>query len=349
MVSMKITDLFENSISPNSYYLYLETAFIHEGDIEYLYKLIDAAIEAECDGIKFQLIMNVSNAYSPELDINKKMNDWLIDVEEWSSILNYVKERGVEVICLPIDLEAANFCMENNQLIDGIEIHSICFNDYHLLKILSTLKDIPIILGLGGRTLEEIEYAWNILGKKENIILMYGFQSFPTKIDYINLSKISFLRDRFDFPIGYADHTGFNDDSWYNIIENAYFLGARVFEKHIALNKGEKRIDFESAVDISDISNLKNRMEQAMKISGKGDFNIMSEAEQVYRNREKQLVYSRDIRKGETIDYESMGYKVSSCQSDFEQKDIKEVVKRLATRDLKKNSVVKRDDVASKN
>ena len=78
---------------------------------------------------------------------------------------------------------------------------------------------------------------------------MVGFQSFPTNFKDINIEKLMFLKDYTQMlKIGYADHTIYNDD---NMVENnifAYNLGARIFEKHIAIDEGEERIDYISAI-----------------------------------------------------------------------------------------------------
>jgi N,N'-diacetyllegionaminate synthase len=87
------------------------------------------------------------------------------------------------------DKKSIDFGMKFNPKL--IEIHSVCLNDIHLLEKLraNISKDQKVVLGIGGTDLYEIENAIETL-KHDNIILMFGFQNYPTKYKDINLNKI---------------------------------------------------------------------------------------------------------------------------------------------------------------
>ena len=96
-----------------------------------------------------------------------------------------------------------------------------------------------MILGVGGRTIEDIDFALKEMSNlnpdiKSRIILMYGFQSFPTDYEKLNLSKLSNLKEEYNCVLGYADHTSFSEIKIGNeIVKYAYLVGARLIEKHI--------------------------------------------------------------------------------------------------------------------
>jgi len=343
---MKIKEIARNK-DGKEFYIYAETAFIHDGDGEYLIKLIDEARKAKCDGIKFQILIENENANTPDLDNFNDIYRWIFTLETWLKVIKLAKQKNLEVVILPIDVKAAQFCKTHLQYIDAIEIHSACFNDYFLLKKLSTISDIPIILGIGGRTPDEIDYALDMLKANKYLILMYGFQSFPTHIEDINLLKIQKYRDVYNLLVGYADHTRYNEEFGDCLVQYAYMLGARIFEKHITLHKGKKRVDYESAVESTDILQLREKLNTLVTALGKNDISTLNEAERRYKNREKQLVYIKDIKSGETITYDCLGFKVSPNISDFGQKDIQKIVGCKAAKDLHKNNAVKSDDTLS--
>lgn len=342
---MKMQKIINKIKCKNNFYIYAETAFIHEGKLDYIDKLIKEAKKASCDGIKFQILINKDSAYNKDLKIYHDLDRWCFDQNNWLDIIQQAKDIKLETIVSPIDLEAVYFCKQNGKYIDAIEIHSISLNDYYILKELSGPAEMPIILGIGGRTLEDIDYTLDILSPSKNLILMYGHQSFPTKIDNIRLSKIKKYKEHYDLPMGYADHTKFDNEYWYNLVEYSYLMGARIFEKHITLKKGERRIDYESAVAHNDILELRQRLDELIRVIDEDSgFNLNAD-EAKYRNREKQLVYIKDIKAGEKINYSSLGFKVCCQKSSFEQKDIPKIVRCKATKDLKKNKVVEFGDV----
>lgn len=341
---MKLKEIVSNK-DGKEFYLYAETAFIHDGNKEYLIKLVDEAIKAKCDGIKFQILIENENANNTNLSNFNDIYKWIFTPDTWLHVITLAKQKNLEVTVLPIDVKAVQFCKEHIQYVDAIEIHSACFNDYFTLKELSTMSDIPIMLGVGGRTSDEIDYTLDMLKSNNHLILMYGFQSFPTKIEDLNLSKIQKYKEKYGLPVGYADHTRYDDEFGDNLVEYAYVMGARIFEKHITLHKGKKRVDYESAVEYTDIIKLRERLNTLITALGKEDISVLNEAELKYKKREKQLVYIKDLKAGETITYDCLGFKVSAHPSDFEQKDIQKVVGRKVAKDVKKNSVVKVEDI----
>lgn len=344
---MKIKEVIsKNKRGTNDFYIYAETAFIHEGSIDYLMKLIDAAKHAKCNGIKFQILLDIDNAYKKNAGVYHTLKSWRFSKNKWSDIIGHAKDRNLEVIALPVDFEALRFCLDSTRYIDCVEVHPICFNDYLFLKELDGIKGTPVILGVSGSTLDEIDYALGFLKSCQHLLLMYGFQSYPTNTKDINLSRLRRYRELFDLPVGYADHTKFDDPYQYNLMEYAYVMGARIFERHITLTKGKKRTDYVAAVDYKDILELRVRLNRLITVLGEDSKFSLNKAEAGYRNRRKQLVYAKDIERGEKITRTCIAYKVCLETSDFDQKDVHSIIGRKAVRNLKKDCVMKFQDIA---
>jgi sialic acid synthase SpsE len=122
-------------------------------------------------------------------------------------------------------------------------------------------------------------------------------------------------------------------------------MGARIFEKHLTLKKGEKRIDYEAAVGYNDILGLREKLDKLIRVLGEGSRFSLNDAEIEYKNREKQLMYSKDIKAGEEITYGCLSFKICSEKSDVEQRDINKIVGCKATKDLEKDKVVEFGDI----
>ena len=98
---MKLRRLFDNHKLEADFYIYAETAFIHEGDKNYLLKLIDSAKKAKCDGIKFQILLDIEGTYDKDLKIFQKLHEWSFTDDTWLEIIKYAKRKELEVIiCL---------------------------------------------------------------------------------------------------------------------------------------------------------------------------------------------------------------------------------------------------------
>lgn len=344
---MKNISTHENFESQKkNFYILAETAMSHEGDVEYLKKLIDAAKKGKADGIKFQVIMDAEDSYTKGTGLYDNFHKRKISRDDWKEIVKYAKLKNLSIIILPIDIKAVNFLKE--ELINDIwalELHSICFNELPLLNLIKDLN-IPIILGVGGRTSKDIDFTLNKLDfekkSKKEIILMYGFQSFPTNYEKVKISKLKALKKRYHLPLGYADHTNFKDIKIGNeLIKYAYLCGARFFEKHLIIEKGVKRVDFISAIDYQDLLFLREELDKFINILGNNDLDSLNDVELNYRNREKQLVAKYELKRGDLLNKENLGYKVTTEKSDYEQKDYEKLINSKVKTPLKKNEVIK--------
>lgn len=304
-----------------TYYLYVETAFHHEGNVEYLLKLIDAAKESGAKGVKFQVLIELDEFMSSKHTVYNEAKNWIISIDNWEKIFKYTKDLGLDIIFMPMDIKA--FDLISKFEIKYIEIHSVSFRDEKLLKELDK-NNLPLILGIGGRTLVEIE---NLLEKysSREIVLMVGFQAYPSDLKDVKLERISEFKKLYPHcQIGYADHSSFDDDMAIHSNEYAYILGARIFEKHITIDEGKERIDFQSAVSVKKISLINEKLNYLDSI-----FNLNSEfifdmsiKEVIYRNRQKIPTANRKINESEIIKESMLDFKMIDAESFIEEKDL---------------------------
>lgn len=324
-----------------SYYLYVETAFHHEGDKEYLLKLIDQAKKSDAKGIKFQVLIDLnefmSSYHSAYIDAKK----WILTIEDWMEIFQYSKDLGLDIILMPLDVKAFDLIYKFE--IKYIEIHSVSFKDTKLLNELEKTK-VPLIFGIGGRTIEEIDTIVKKYNDRE-IILMVGFQSFPSDLRDIKLERISELRKIYPHcTIGYADHSSYESEMCVTSNEYAYILGARVFEKHIAYEEGIERIDFQSAVSSEKIVTIRKKLdylESILNIDSKETFN-MSEKEVTYRNRQKVPVSKRTLKSGEIILSDMLELKMINQEDVIDSID--EIIGKKILKDIENDSPFTRGD-----
>ena len=289
-------------------YLYTETAFHHEGDFNYLKNLVLESKKAGAKGVKFQVLTNIDDFVSSFHKAYKNLAEYCLSFKEWDQIFSYAHSLDLDIIMMPLNIQALDLLKSHK--VKYLDIHSVSFNDTKLLEAIKATEN-DIILGIGGRTLDEIFIQKSNFGSKLKVLIL-GFQSFPSKIEKIKLGKISQLKTLFpDLTIGYADHSSFKDE--FSILSNEYarLLGATIFEKHITLNEGEERVDAASAVGSKKIKDIIDRLTFIDKyIINTDDSFIMTREEITYRNRQLVCVANKDLKIGEPLNENNVTLKM---------------------------------------
>jgi N,N'-diacetyllegionaminate synthase len=284
----------------NKFYFYTETAFHHEGDMSYMKKLIDETKKTGAEGIKFQVMTKTSDFVSKKHTAFYSLDNYRFSLEEWTEIFKYTHNSGLDIVMMPLNLEA--FKLLDSFEVKYLDIHSVSFNDNYLLEEIKKSEQ-NIILGVGGRTLEEIIKKINYFESKLKV-LMVGFQSFPSQLEDVNIGKIYYLKKLFpDCLIGYADHSSFDNEHAITSNEYARLLGATFFEKHITLTEGAERIDCSAAVGKDKIKIIINKityLEQNVLTDFILSFH-QNEKEITYRNRQLICVAAKSLKKNTII------------------------------------------------
>ncbi|ACL70449.1 N-acetylneuraminate synthase family protein [Halothermothrix orenii] len=324
-------------------YIIGETAYNHQGDIHYLKRMIDDIAEIGLQAVKFHLLLNPESYLQNKHPLIKKIKEWIFTEKEWDEIINYSKQKGLDMIALCDDLDSLKFIKKYHRDLKGIEIHASSLNDYFLLE---EARDFPnsVILGIGGSTLDEIEYAVNFLKQrgKEDIILMYGFQSYPTDYTQINLAKMQKLKNLFNLPVGYADHTAYDDKYNVDISVMAAAMGINILEKHYTPDYGVKRIDYHAAVGKKQMKQIKDKMELYLTVLGDGSLS-MSDSELKYGNTgpmKKAIVARRPIKKGEKLTFSNLCFKRTEEESPVPQKMFINLLGIEAYQDIDKDEII---------
>jgi sialic acid synthase SpsE len=318
--------------------LIAETAFTHEGDLDYLLEQIRLAQSIGAEYVKFQVLIDIDSVYSDSTDIYRDMKSKMLSPQNWIHAMRFAQEIGLKTLILPIDYKALELAI-NTEYTNAIEIHSICLNDVLFLDQINhsgTTK--KIVLGVGGRTNTDIDFCINYL-KSDNLLLMSGFQSFPTKKQDANLGKIRSLRNSYKYPIGYADHTPWNEDDSLMIL-TSLALGVSYIEKHIIIVKGEERADYYSAVSKLEFMSLRKNIEFYSLIYGNDKLDFLSDKELAYKNRERKIIALRDIKEGESFSCSNIAYSVVDEVTSIEQKEFNTILSKKAKMAIGKGNVI---------
>ena len=323
----------------NKPYLIGETAFHHQGDFQFAKELINTGRDIGVDAIKFHLLLDIDNYFVKDHEAYKVIQDWLFTAEEWTELLMHNKACGLDSIILCNDTQSVDYVINlNDESIKCIEIHATGLNDYHLLKKASQFKG-RVILGVGGSTIDEISFAIDLLNSngKNDIFLMYGFQNYPTKYEDVNLKKMIKLKELFNLPVGYADHTDPSNELNEIISTMGITMNINVVEKHFTHVFGEKRIDAQAAIDIKQLKKVRTLMDVLYTCIGTGNL-AMSEGELSYGNTgpmKKAIVARCSIQKGQVISLNEIAFKRTNESTYMLQKNMTKLIGLKASKDIK--------------
>ena len=218
-----------------------EIGINHNGDIEIAKKLIDMAVEAGCDAVKFQK-RTIEKVYSKDVLDTLRESPWgkttreqklglEFGKDEYDIIDQYCKEKNIEWYASPWDIDSQLFLRNYN--LKHNKIASAMLTNVKLLNIVAEEKKHTFI-STGMSTIDQIDQAVKVF-KNNNcpFELMHSNSSYPMKPDEANLQCIKTLKEKFNCNVGYSGH----ETSGYNISLAAAILGATSIERHITIGR----------------------------------------------------------------------------------------------------------------
>jgi len=324
-----------------------ETAWHHEGDFGYQKDLVSALCESDTvDIVKLHVTIDFDSYMDkthPNYSMQKK---WLLTESQWVDVVNIVDSSSKGLMLLVNDKKAIDFATNYN--VDLIELHSVLLNVFTMQEIINQKIDTltKVAIGVGGSSIEEIDAAIDSYPHHEKI-LFFGIQNYPTVKENINLNKIKKIQDiykKLDFA--YADHSSWDDPDNIFITSSIGTHGFSYIEKHITLNKGIKRCDFDSAISLEDFKKIKQNIDKIELAFGDGKFEL-NQGEKKYR--EKGLmklapIYSKNMKAGDLLDRGSIDFIRTAKKTNIEQLQIFDFFGRKLKRDVIYNEPINYED-----
>lgn len=283
---MKKIRLKDKSIGENApVFIIAEIGLNHNGDLKLAKKLIDAAIDAGCDAVKFQkrdpqlcvppeqrdLMRETPWGYISYMDYRYKVE---FEKGEYDAISDYCNLKGILWTASCWDINSLTFI--DNYKPAFHKIPSALITDDFLLSEYSKLN-VPIIMSTGMSTKEEIDHAVEILiSNNADFALLHCTSTYPCPENQINLKVINYLSKKYGVPVGYSGHeTG--------IIPTilSVGLGAKIIERHITLDRSMWGSDQSASVEPVGLIRLVNGIRSAENSLGDGKKVVYSEEEKI--------------------------------------------------------------------
>lgn len=285
-----------------------EVACAHEGSFDAAQKMIDVAVAAGADAVKFQIIHK--EAYMvPTHPIYPIVEKVEFNGVEWKELRAYAQQRGILFFADGYDVPSTRLAAEIN--VDALKIHSSDLTNHEAIEEAAKTM-LPLFLGVGSTTMDEISAALSVVRKyHNNIVIMHGYQAFPTKLEGLNFNFLKTLKAAYNLPVGILDHTEGETFMSTVIPLLTPFVGAQVIEKHFVLDRSLKGIDYESSVNPDTLREIVVNLRKVELTFGSGFPGVhFNEEEQKYRDlMKKAIVAVRDIATGEVLTREMVAFK----------------------------------------
>lgn len=238
-------------------YVIAEIGINHNGDIDLAKRIIDIAIAAGCNAVKFQK-RTIEIVYSEEElarprespfgDTNRALKYGLeFELDEYRAIDAYCREKKITWFASCWDEGSVDFIEQFD--VPCYKIASASLTDDKLL-FHTREKGRPIILSTGMSTLEQIDHAVDILGK-DDLIIVHSCSTYPAYYEELNLRVIQTLQQRYSVPVGYSGHeTGIASSV------AAVALGACMIERHVTWDRSTWGSDHAASLEPNGITRL---------------------------------------------------------------------------------------------
>jgi N-acetylneuraminate synthase len=234
-----------------------EIGINHNGDLDLAKRLISVAVAAGCDAVKFQK-RTIEVVYSAEELAKPRENPFgptngdlkrglELDFYDYQEIDAYCRASKIQWFASAWDEASVDFIDRFNP--PCYKIASASLTDDNLLR--HTRKTgKPVILSTGMSTIEQIDHAVDVLGKKD-LILLHACSTYPALYEELNLRAIPLMRKRYAVPVGYSGHeTGIASTV------AAAVLGACCIERHITMDRSMWGSDQAASLEPNGISRI---------------------------------------------------------------------------------------------
>lgn len=250
-----------------------EIGINHNGDLENAFRLIDIAVEAGCDAVKFQKrtpeICTPRDQWDVERDTPWGRMTYIeyrhrveFDEQGYAAIDEYCRKHGIDWFASPWDVPSVEFLERFD--VPAYKVASASLTDDELLRAMRATSR-TVILSTGMSTPRQIRHAVEVLGS-ENIVLCHATSTYPARPEELNLRMLHTLQQEYpNVPIGYSGH-----EVGLQTTLAAVALGAVFVERHITLDRAMWGSDQAASVEPQGLQRLVRDIRTVEKSLGDG-------------------------------------------------------------------------------
>ncbi|MBN8282123.1 N-acetylneuraminate synthase family protein [Zoogloea sp.] len=286
-------------------YLIAEIGNNHNGDITLAKRLVDLAVEAGADCVKFQMrdlgsLYKGGGGKDSSADLGAQytidlLNKFQLSNDELFEVFDHCKEKGLTPLCTPWDLNSLRALEEYGM--EAYKVASADFTNHELLDALAATGK-PLICSTGMCTESEIKASVAFLRSRgADFVLLHCNSTYPTPFKDVNLAYIKRLQEIAGGVVGYSGH-----ERGISVPVAAVALGAKVIEKHFTVDKGMEGNDHKVSLLPDEFADMVRQIREVEEAMGGARERSLTQGEMI--NREtlaKSLVIACDAPSGTVI------------------------------------------------
>ena len=285
-----------------------EAGVNHNGSMKLAKKLVDVAVKAGADYVKFQTFKaetlvtqnadkaeyqkGLTNEDETQFEMIKKLE---LDRKAHVDLIDYCKTKDIQFVSTAFDHDSIELLTELD-----IPLFKIPSGEITNLPYLRHIGGMgkPIIMSTGMSTLDEIRDALNILiesgAEKEKITILHCNTEYPTPIGDVNLKAMLTIRNEFGVKVGYSDHT-----LGIEIPIAAVAMGATIIEKHFTIDRTLPGPDHIASLEPDELKAMVIAIRKTERAMGSGIKEPSSSENKNMEIARKSIVAKKSIKKGE--------------------------------------------------
>lgn len=301
-----VVKIGEKRVSYNEkVFIIAEAGVNHNGDMNLAKRMIDVAVEAGVDAVKFQtfkaeklILKNIDKAPYQKVTTNRNETQYdmlkrlEVTKEQTVELIEYCKGKNIIFLSTPFEKTSLD---ELDEL--GVQAFKIAATDLTNIQFLRQVaeKGKPIILSAGMCYLEEVQRALGaIYPINKDVVLLQCTANYPIRNDEANIKVVQTFLEKFNIIVGYSDHSQGVGASPY-----AVALGAKVIEKHFTLDKNMEGPDHRASVTPDELKKLVLDIRRVEEYLGDGIKMPTCSEQMTRKSLQKCLVANQVIKRGE--------------------------------------------------
>ncbi|EMZ5814999.1 N-acetylneuraminate synthase family protein [Klebsiella aerogenes] len=328
-------------------YLIAEIGNNHNGDIKLAKHLVDLAVEANADCVKFQM-RDLGQLYKGGEEKDKSadlgaqythdlLSRFQLRNDELIEVFDYCKSKGLTPMCTPWDLNSLAILEEYGM--EAYKVASADFTNHEMLEALAATGK-PLICSTGMCTESEIKKSVDLLKSLgAEFVILHCNSTYPTPFKDVNLSYLKRLQNITNGIIGYSGH-----ERGISVPIAAVALGAKVIEKHFTIDKGMEGNDHKVSLLPNEFADMVSKIREVEEAMGNGGERMITQGEMINReNLAKSLIINQSLKRGQIITREMI--EIKSPGQGLQPLYIDQLIGRSAIRDFEKGDFFYESDL----
>lgn len=320
-----------------------EAGVNHNGSIDNAKKLIDVAVKAGVDYVKFQTFKteklvskkakkaeyqqnNINEKNDTQFEMLKKLE---LSLQNHQELINYCEKKKIKFLSTAFDLDSLDYLKTLN--IDFFKVPSGEITNKPYLKKIASFGE-KIVLSTGMSTMNDIHLAMNTLLENNvplnDISILHCNTEYPTPFSDVNLKAMNTIASTFKVQVGYSDHT-----LGIEVPIAAVALGATIIEKHFTLDKTMEGPDHQASLEplelIAMVKSIRN-IEKA--IAGDGQKTVSESEQKNLDIARKSIHINKSMLKGHVISENDLS--MQRPGNGISPMDMDKVIGKKLTRDV---------------